>query len=107
MRIGDWSSDVCSSDLIGAWVFPWIAVAQPMIWLFDLPAGLDLLGEQAVFEPKPVTVSRKAERRQTVKETGGQAAEPAMDRKSVVYGTRGDVRVGLGGRPAIKNKKKR
>src|SRR3546814_21093061 len=40
MRISDWSSDVCSSDLTGGHIFPGIAVAMalhalgvPVLWL--------------------------------------------------------------------------
>src|SRR3546814_15538592 len=93
MRISDWSSDVCSSDLRGDNAFR----AQ-------CPAG-KVVGET------------RAEQWQRVAEGGaavifvGLARHPEVgviaDRKSVVEGKSVSVRVDLGGRRIIKKKKKK
>src|SRR3546814_16592186 len=97
MRISDWSSDVCSSDLHAD------------------PVGLALLGRRdrgegfghgrqiamsrATCHPSPLAFRRQA--------TAVSATErgPFSDRKSVVWGKSVSVRVDLGGRRIIKKKK--
>src|SRR3546814_12525416 len=88
MRISDWSSDVCSSDLdsgripwipplpVGAW-FPWVAVA-------GIADGAPGVTSTWVDSPP-----RPAWHRPT--------AHPAAERKSVAQGTRVSVRVDVGG----------
>src|SRR3546814_18571481 len=77
MRISDWSSDVCSSDLAGT--------------------ARRSSGE---------TCANSARRRRGgARQASG--ARQAADRKSVVQGTSVSVRVDLGGRRILKNKKKR
>src|SRR3546814_13651324 len=98
MRISDWSSDVCSSDL-----------PVPELPAIDNPYGIlvtgiggtgvvtigSLLGMAAHLENKGVTVLDMA----------GLAQKG--DRKSVVKGKSVSVRVDLGGRRIIKKKKKK
>src|SRR3546814_17789426 len=97
MRISDWSSDVCSSDLIEANA-PGSRGPRRSIfrsdkrlyrWQFDL--GAPRRGLQSyVREPRRVHVS--------VRRSG-------KDRKSVVKGKSVSGRVDLGGRRIIKKKK--
>src|SRR3546814_20034820 len=99
MRISDWSSDVCSSDLDfregrrrGA-------------------AGLrlrDRLRRLPRCQP-PGDSRRQAEdlrARLSLRLAGRAVGDAAGDRKSVVSGKSGSVRVDLGGRRIIKKKKK-
>src|SRR3546814_18361178 len=99
MRISDWSSDVCSSDLITI-ASPTRAVAEFAVGLRyeDLPADiilnakqciLDILGFSVFGANKPLTQS---------------VARVVADRKSVVSGKSVSVRVTLGCRGIIKNK---
>src|SRR3546814_15785622 len=120
MRISDWSSDVCSSDLLPlvmegaqsgeeqpaeqgaehadrqqegrACGYPARPIAR------DAPAGHD-----------PVDVGMMGEGGSPGVTNGGAAdpgAEmPGIDLKSVVEGKRGAVRVNIGGRRSIKKKK--
>src|SRR3546814_13007827 len=99
MRISDLSSDVCSSDLPGqprgdpAGVCPAFGLlhaGQP--WSFDAEPGDGT---------RPGRTGRAAgwlEHRWRAGQGGG------LDRKSVVEGTSGSVRVDLGGRRLIKKK---
>src|SRR3546814_11930237 len=86
MRISDWSSDVCSSDLIRA----------GPDW-----SGAALL-RTASTERAPVlmTVSQRRRPEGSCNMTGR-----STDRKSVVEGKSVSVRVDLGGRRIIKKKK--
>src|SRR3546814_18939270 len=87
MRISDWSSDVCSSDLLAR---PRAAVDDHLARLY----GVDLLhpGESRradlLYVPAPGG--------------GGSALDRGRDRKSVVKGKSVSVRVDLGGRRIIK-----
>src|SRR3546814_19878507 len=102
MRISDWSSDVCSSDLPGR-----EGQRQDQV-------GQHQPGE-AVVEPEPPDQLEHAGEHRDLREHGdaqdGQqsrrtaAKGNAADRKSVVSGTSVSVRVCLGGRLIIKNKK--
>src|SRR3546814_18833242 len=95
MRISDWSSDVCSSDLFG---------------LATLSQG----GAQAAASSIPVTVVQPNVGQQD-KWVGSKAdanfaklarlTTPKEDRKSVVLGQSVSVRVDLGGRRIIKKQK--
>src|SRR3546814_11718365 len=137
MRISDWSSDVCSSDLLAllrgptarAAVAPAREVSTQVAVLGGGVGGLTVAQELAerglqvtVFEPK--ALGGKA-RSIPVPGTGqgGRADLPGehgfrffpgfyknttdTDRKSVVAGKSVDERVDLGGRRIIKNKKKK
>src|SRR3546814_20173534 len=100
MRISDWSSDVCSSDLQR------LGPAQSLVVVGrdqrvaagaqygdDRRAGRDLLDLVALGQGDPESLAR------------GLAADLRQDRKSVVQGTSVSVRVDLGGRRIIKQKK--
>src|SRR3546814_2933169 len=98
MRISDWSSDVCSSDLkFHVWS---VRSIEEAIELFTgLPAGVpDRRGNY----PSDTVYGRVMDQigafDAILKERG--------DRKSVVLGKSGAVRLDLGGRSRIKKKKK-
>src|SRR3546814_17501677 len=114
MRISDWSSDVCSSDLtpefqVGDEVYGYVRkdtvqdgtfaelVAAPVRTLARKPASLSF--EEAAAVPLAGLTAYQAIQRSGVKE--GQT-----DRKSDVWGKRVSVRVDLGGGRYIKKKKK-
>src|SRR5579871_6177505 len=60
--------------------FPGIAITQPIVGMFDLPAVLDALREHAIFITDAVTVTRKVERRHGVEEAGGQPPQAAISK---------------------------
>src|SRR3546814_15817005 len=91
MRISDWSSDVCSSDL------PSPSVQEKYAMRYAGPAGTSEMS---------APVSRK------VPSGSGDAVRPLIGywlpvRKSVVLGKRVTVRVGLGGRRIIKKQRQK
>src|SRR3546814_12338688 len=89
MRISDWSSDVCSSDLLAA---DRVDRGQH---LAEIPGDRDLVHWKrgaAVLDPEPGGAAR---------EVAGHRIE---DRKSVVSGKSVSVRVDLGGRRILKKK---
>src|SRR3546814_12697437 len=103
MRISDWSSDVCSSDLGG--------LARQVV----LDHAQPLLGVRGV-----VVGNHRREQAGVVRVLAGADADPALplrvgqvlvgegvelDRKSVVEGKGVSVRVDLGGPRIIKKKK--
>src|SRR3546814_12715296 len=103
MRISDWSSDVCSSDLF-------VRDVAELLWLhtehdpFGAPAGAKPFGERRELRD---TRARRGERiddrdRGRVKPRFQPATQ--QDRKSVVEGKSVSVRVDLGGRRIIKKK---
>src|SRR3546814_11356570 len=125
MRISDWSSDVCSSDLTRRLpagdrraTFPAHAEIQIL--------RAELLRGRSARPRRPPARRRRASRRlpeRPGEPRGAAVAQPApdrrrirggcltsgrdrQDRKSVVSGKRVSVRVGLGGRLIINNKKK-
>src|SRR3546814_19127258 len=87
MRISDWSSDVCSSDLVQVMV----GAQQPVG-----AEAADRLGRLAHDVVADVLAQRAADRDRV--QDGGE------DRKSVVWGKSVSVRVDLGGRRIIKQK---
>src|SRR3546814_11924966 len=100
MRISDWSSDVCSSDLLPG---------QPEGALRD-DVALDLVGDAVDRRGRreheglgvhaglyAVPVGKRA--------VGAEDLDPEPDRKSVVSGKSVSVRVDPGGRRIIKKKK--
>src|SRR3546814_19400669 len=120
MRISDWSSDVCSSDLedrhrehredvdqqraIGAGTRRRLAIAgkPPAIELDQRPR--DQHAEADDEEARP-PAEQIGEDRATELPPDRSAIDP--DRKSVVAGKRGSVRVDLGGCRIIKKKNKK
>src|SRR3546814_15915708 len=82
MRISDWSSDVCSSDLV------YFASAAPPV-RFPNVYGIDMPTQREL-----IATGRSDE----------EIARTIGDRKSVVYGKSVSVRVDLGGRRIIKKK---
>src|SRR3546814_19128608 len=108
MRISDWSSDVCSSDLRGRITFlslclkgsryqaPWGAASpngplRRRVFGMDVPAGGTDAGR--TFTPSSRVNSPVS-------------SNALIDRKSVVAGKSVSVRVDLGGRRIVKKKKK-
>src|SRR3546814_12763044 len=113
MRISDWSSDVCSSDLIAKASGSVASTAAPPT-LSDSTTMLHSSGE-SIRAPKSRSGQRsrglasKRGRRGTQPLRDGatrRAARPGKDRKSVVQGKSVSVRVDLGGRRIIKKNKK-
>src|SRR3546814_19070250 len=107
MRISDWSSDVCSSDLQrdypeGAWHHPRrcdaaLPPAAPVRWLAELRART--VGEGGRLGDHGQASSQRGRR------LLADAGLRGRDRKSVVSGKRVSVRVDLGGGRHIKKKK--
>src|SRR3546814_19017360 len=107
MRISDWSSDVCSSDLVGqeivkrdeqAWQPSGVGLALQHVAQPELHAALDV---HAVANARGFgNLERIAQR------VDGRRPHNRRDRKSVVWGTSVSVRVDVGGRRSIKQKKK-
>src|SRR3546814_13440337 len=93
MRISDWSSDVCSSDLFlerGGRALDHFPGGNPVDEMFGKAANC---GHDR---------SLAAKCRQF--ETGARRNPPEIDRKSVVSGKSVSVRVDLGGRRILKKK---
>src|SRR3546814_12116865 len=93
MRISDWSSDVCSSDLLaharpGGHARRGVRARAPLVWrrAAAAPAGTP--------EARTPAATHRAARRHV-----------RGDRKSVVVGKSVSVRVDLGGRRILKQKK--
>src|SRR3546814_17490019 len=95
MRISDWSSDVCSSDLL---------VGGPRLHEVTLEHDGDAVGNvrhdtHVVGDQQDAGVQLVLVRAQQVEDIGQHGA-----RKSVVLGKSGSVRVDLGGRSIIQQK---
>src|SRR3546814_13763907 len=117
MRISDWSSDVCSSDLT-LQILSAQGLPTPKTILCKFPVDVELNGRELGF---PVVVKTLIGTRGTgvlLCMDRDQFADLAArrqlrwpverrDRKSVVEGKSVSVRVDLGGRRIINNKKKR
>src|SRR3546814_17075601 len=125
MRISDWSSDVCSSDLPGAAE----RIQKPFAAVHDLRRGAAFgaegaaggmcgvrpdLDEAAVLDHVDRAAAGAAERAETrdlvsarLSSGGRQGAfvQGHIDRKRVGWGRRVTVRVDCGGRRMIKQKK--
>src|SRR3546814_12131379 len=114
MRISDWSSDVCSSDLVGEAAD--IVRRRVRAELVEQQEGVE------IGQPRPADDAVELDPGAIA---GGHRGENALDapkpgaisgvaigfadgaRKSVVSGKSGSVRVNLGGRRIIKKKKKK
>src|SRR3546814_14933140 len=124
MRISDWSSDVCSSDLGNArrstWGARFIMVRLFSQWLHGLDTTHEVLPRGLVpsrycrthpyiFTPAEiVAIIEEAAQLPSIYGMRGLTCSPLsgliavtgrrIDRKSVVWGKRGQIRVNLGGR---------
>src|SRR3546814_16693567 len=104
MRISDWSSDVCSSDLHNP-DRPWRIETGNQIGE-RRAAGRPLLDQARDGVRIPIEDDADmAAPHETTDDVSTHATEPE-DRKSVVEGKGGSVRVDIGGRSIIKKKKK-
>src|SRR3546814_12786146 len=115
MRISDWSSDVCSSDLSGR-IYTAADIAEDphfhardMIERHALPDStpIDFPGIVPKLSATPgrtkwVGPELGAHTQEVLGSLGIDADELARDRTSVVSGRRGSVRLGLGGRRLMK-----
>src|SRR3546814_14346193 len=101
MRISDWSSDVCSSDLHHRADRGDGRRHRP-----DEPDGKGHRPVRGEGISVPDARHERADRRMRADHGGGDAAAAVAepDRKSVVEGTRVSVRVNLGGRRTINTK---
>src|SRR3546814_14671054 len=96
MRISDWSSDVCSSDLISGHLSPVYTrgdISQVLI------SGLYVTNPDLFFDDLAVVGEVGF-----VHVNGVEHVASSPDRKSVVWGKSVSVRVDLGGRRIIKKK---
>src|SRR3546814_20709962 len=100
MRISDWSSDVCSSDLtpsdIAAWALGFLLLDGKMRGLFSILFGASML----------LIIDRAEASGQDAGSVHYRRMEwlAVLDRESVVSGKSLLDRVGLGGRRFFKNK---
>src|SRR3546814_15358040 len=96
MRISDWSSDVCSSDLVRQTVNPTLDIQGVVLTMFD---SRNNLAQQVVNDVRTYLGDKVYH---TLIPRNVRVSE--ADRKSVVEGKSVSVRVGLGGRRSIKKK---
>src|SRR3546814_13279450 len=120
MRISDWISDVCSSDLLSSALSRLIAVSENYPQLKSDGVVRDLMTQLEGTENRIATERGRYVQavqeynlfiRQfptviTAKIFGYDTMENYGDRKSVVYGKSVSVRLDLGGRRILKKKKK-
>src|SRR3546814_20288328 len=92
MRISDWSSDVCSSDLAARRLLP---LRRGAVLGRRLRAG-------ALFALPLLDLPQDSGRRRVCDQSGGEGRH--TDRKSVGEGKSVSVRVDLGGRRKLKKK---
>src|SRR3546814_12224800 len=116
MRISDWSSDVCSSDLEVERLFAAVDAALPPLTALVNNAGL--AGRVNRLEDAPADTIRaavdlnllgsiwcaRAAIRRMARRHGGRGGAIVKDPKGVVSGESVSVRVALGGRRFIKSK---
>src|SRR3546814_12564282 len=107
MRISDWSSDVCSSDLGISMAAAGLVFATRSVWMAARQVEMTVLqdfriaGRPEQREDRGVGGERDKPSRET------HLSGPSEDRKSVVQGQSGSGRVDRGGRRTIKKKKKK
>src|SRR3546814_19358163 len=107
MRISDWSSDVCSSDLPQRRDLAQRRGQSREIVLarkFDRAPRCEVIGLKLAIEQREAAVFEASD--QPGERDLRGVGLPAQDRKRVVSGKSGAVRVELGGRRILKNKKK-
>src|SRR3546814_11588459 len=119
LRISDWSSDVCSSDLLKCIdfqkLFSEVSIREyaricPQVLTWCLREGRVRQG-LGRWQRSPNGSSMRPRRAARITSSGtmnsqGLACVFSRDRKSVVSGKSGSVRVDFGGRRIIKKKKK-
>src|SRR3546814_17978489 len=105
MRISDWSSDVCSSDLLCR--LKSLPVAEPARIKPHIPTAI--VKCHAINRLRQPSAHRETHRRRCLLASSHTADDgpQLIDRKSVVEGQSVSVRVDLGGRRIIKKKKKK
>src|SRR3546814_15807680 len=106
MRISDWSSDVCSSDLESLEVSVTTDDGKPaghLVIFNRAVAASQAFGRQ--FPDLDKLLSRKENKTLPIEKWPAKPRE-WLDRKSVVEGKSVSVRVDFGGRRSIKKKKK-
>src|SRR3546814_1832379 len=88
MRISDWSSDVCSSDLLGIAITAYGVLSRGLIgghWRKAMPAPGDFRGMSPRFQGGNLDANLAlAEALRAVAEARGVSVAQAADRKSVV-----------------------
>src|SRR3546814_15797362 len=106
MRISDWSSDVCSSDLAGKEA--WVAETMPLLnrarYVTETGARMNDAEVAEFLGEAWKTISTGAPTRSSPGSSAAPAPAPtaaATDRTSVVRGKSVAVRVDLGGRRII------
>src|SRR3546814_15158735 len=111
MRISDWSSDVCSSDLSATGLLVDLPTAQNGRSITAYAARKRGSGKVGL-TPRQTEVLRLVAKGKSNKEVGrdlgmleGTVKAQLRDRKDAVEGKRVSVRVDLGGRRIIKKKK--
>src|SRR3546814_20100078 len=93
MRISDWSSDVCSSDLIGG------AAARPsQIGFAGRRHRVDRFGQRQDFLRMPVRQAGRGTTSQAIEHVPQPVERTQADRQSGVEGTSGSVSVDSAGR---------
>src|SRR3546814_13176052 len=95
MRISDWSSDVCSSDLP-----PIIGAAMRLMTSEPAPVPIRIGNSPARMTATVIALGR-------TRSKAPSRMASSTDRKSVVEGKSGSVRVDIGGRRSIKKKTQR
>src|SRR3546814_21033436 len=92
MRISDWSSDVCSSDLM--------MPKDDPAWMTKIREFRSMLEKHMAEEENEIFPKLRAQ----LSDEENKSVTIAIDRKSVVSGKSVSVRVDLGGRRIHKNK---
>src|SRR3546814_17050370 len=98
MRISDWSSDVCSSDLDSA---------KPLQATDEAAAWSRRCARPARMRNRPPPANSIAEQKRAKRNGSAMPTAAARDRKSVEKGKRVYVPVDHGGRRHIKQKRKK
>src|SRR3546814_11530285 len=104
MRISDWSSDVCSSDLRVYSKWRYVPEVDAFFGITNVDLGFVLYRlDRSAAAPAPAVLHTVAADSPQQPPAPAPAGAP-KDRKSVVYGKSVSVRVDLGGRRIINKK---
>src|SRR3546814_20526743 len=104
MRISDWSSDVCSSDLIDAMRRLHPLLLAPALLLLLLPHLAANAADRFIVVQSTTSTQNSGLFDAILPKFTGTTGIEVRDRKSVVWGKSGSVRVDLGGRRIIQKK---